>query len=300
MEKVIIIFGPTGIGKSKVGIELAKKINGEIISCDSMQIYKNLDIGTAKLKNEEMDGIKHHLLDFVDPFEEFSVGQYVKYVKNTINEILSRNKVPIVVGGTGLYISALINNYDFFNVEKNDELRNKYENILNEKGKEYLYNILIKLDSKRAKEINVNDTKRIIRALEINDCKKDNIKTNKVGKNYEFIIFGLHEDREKLYENINLRTEKMFQEGLIQEINKLKEMGLNLNNQSMQGIGYKEVIQGMNEGRSIEEIKEIIKRKTRNYAKRQMTYMRGIKNLIWIEKENACKKIIEVLNDKHN
>lgn len=295
MKKVIVIFGPTGIGKSKTAIELAKKLGGEIISCDSMQVYKKMDIGTAKIKPEQMCGIKHHLLDVADPNEEFSVGKYSMLAKEKIKEIFERKKVPIMVGGTGLYINALKNNFDFGNAEKNEEIRKKYEKILNEKGKDFLFDVLKEKNPVRGEKIEKNDTKRVIRALEIEENKKESEKQQP--DCYEYIIFGLNADREKIYENINKRTEVMFDEGLVEEVKNLIESGVKPDAQSMQGIGYKEVILGLKNGNSMTEIKELIKQKTRNYAKRQLTFMRGMSDLIWIDADHATEKILEVLNE---
>lgn len=295
MEKVIVIFGPTGIGKSKTAVNLAKELNGEIISCDSMQIYKGLDVGTAKISCDEMDGIKHHLIDIIEPSDQFSVGDYVVLAREKIKDIISRKKVPIIVGGTGLYINALKNNFDFGNAGKSDEIRKKYEIVLKEKGKDFLYNLLKEKNPSRAEKIEKNDTKRVIRALEIEENKKEIV--NEKEDNYQYIIFGLSAEREKIYDNINKRTEKMFNDGLIEEVKKLMDSGVKKDAQSMQGIGYKEVISGLENGNSIDEIKELIKRKTRNYAKRQLTFMRGMKDLIWVDASCATQKILEVLNE---
>ncbi len=295
MEKVIVIFGPTGIGKSKTAVNLAKELNGEIISCDSMQIYKGLDVGTAKISCDEMDGIKHHLIDIIEPSDQFSVGDYVVLAREKIKDIISRKKVPIIVGGTGLYINALKNNFDFGNAGKSDEIRKKYEIVLKEKGKDFLYNLLKEKNPSRAEKIEKNDIKRVIRALEIEENKKEIV--NEKEDNYQYIIFGLSAEREKIYDNINKRTEKMFNDGLIEEVKKLMDSGVKKDAQSMQGIGYKEVISGLENGNSIDEIKELIKRKTRNYAKRQLTFMRGMKDLIWVDASCATQKILEVLNE---
>ena len=295
MEKVIVIFGPTGIGKSKTAVNLAKELNGEIISCDSMQIYKGLDVGTAKISCDEMDGIKHHVIDIIEPSDQFSVGDYVVLAREKIKDIISRKKVPIIVGGSGRYINALKNNFDFGNAGKSDEIRKKYEIVLKEKGKDVLYNLLKEKNPSRAEKIEKNDTKRVIRALEIEENKKEIV--NEKEDNYQYIIFGLSAEREKIYDNINKRTEKMFNDGLIEEVKKLMDSGVKKDAQSMQGIGYKEVISGLENGNSIDEIKELIKRKTRNYAKRQLTIMKDMKDLIWVDASCATQKILEVLNE---
>ena len=303
-KTVIVIFGPTGVGKSKTGVELAKLLNGEIISCDSMQVFSDMNIGTAKITIEEMQGVPHHLLNVVSPKEEFSVGAYVKLANQKIEEIFERGKQPIIVGGTGLYINALARGYDFGNTEKDEEIRNKYKQILEEKGNTFLYEILKNKDENVAKKIHENDTKKIIRALEILENKKnnENIEKNnkKIENKYNYLIFGLNLPREEMYENINNRAKKMFEEGLVSEVKNLLKSGLTLENQSMQGIGYKEVVSGLSENKTEQEILELIQRKTRNYAKRQLTFMRGIKELVWVDAKNSVKQILEVLSEQQN
>ncbi len=294
MERtVIVILGPTGSGKSKLSISLAKKIGGEIVSCDSMQIYRRMDIGTAKISKKEMENIPHHMIDIVDPNEEFSVGEYVKQAKKIIAEIFERNKVPIVVGGTGLYVKALAQNYDFGFAEKNLEIREKYKKILEEKGNEFLFNILIEKDPEIAKKIHVNDTKKIIRALEKIENKKNPEKDLEI-QDWKYLIFGLNLPREELYRRINLRTEKMFEDGLENEVSNLIESGVSPKAQSMEGIGYKQVIYAKESNLTREELIGLVQQKTRNYAKRQLTFMRGIENLIWVDAQDAEKKILEV------
>lgn len=295
-KTIIVIFGPTGVGKTKTSIEIAKKLNGEIVSCDSMQIYKKMDIGTAKITKEEMGGVPHHLIDIVSPNEEFSVGEYVKLANEKFEEIFERGKQPILVGGTGLYINALTKDFDFGNASKDEEIRNKYKAILEEKGKEFLHNVLKSKDEEIAKRIHENDTKKVIRALEILENGKKIEEKQEQSKKYNYLIFGLNTDRERIYENINKRAKEMFKNGLIEEVKNLQKQGLSLENQSMQGIGYKEVVVGIEEGKTTDEILELIQRKTRNYAKRQLTFMRGIKELIWIDSKNAVQEILGVIN----
>ena len=294
MERtVIVILGPTGSGKSKLSISLAKKIGGEIVSCDSMQIYRRMDIGTAKISKREMENIPHHMIDIVEPNEEFSVGEYVKQAKKIIAEIFERNKVPIVVGGTGLYVKALAQNYDFGFAEKNLEIREKYKKILEEKGNEFLFNILIEKDPEIAKKIHLNDTKKIIRALEKIENKK-NLEKDLEIQDWKYLIFGLNLPREELYRRINLRTEKMFEEGLEKEVYNLIKSGVSPSAQCMEGIGYKQVIYAKENNLTREELIGLVQQKTRNYAKRQLTFMRGIENLIWVDAKEAEKKILEV------
>ena len=294
MERtVIVILGPTGSGKSKLSISLAKKIGGEIVSCDSMQIYRRMDIGTAKISKKEMENIPHHMIDIVEPNEEFSVGEYVKQAKKIIAEIFERNKVPIVVGGTGLYVKALTQNYDFGNTEKNLEIREKYKKILKEKGNEFLFNILNEKNPEIAKKIHVNDTKKIIRALEKIENKKA-LKKDEEIQNWRYLIFGLNMPREELYQKINLRTEKMFEEGLEKEVYNLIKSGVSPSAQCMEGIGYKQVVFAKENNLERKELIGLVQQKTRNYAKRQLTFMRGIENLIWVDAKEAEKKILEV------
>lgn len=294
MERtVIVILGPTGSGKSKLSISLAEKLGGEIVSCDSMQIYRRMDIGTAKISKREMENIPHHMIDIVDPNEEFSVGEYVKQAKKIIAEIFERNKVPIVVGGTGLYVKALAQNYDFGFAEKNLEIREKYRNILEEKGNEFLFNILNEKDPEIAKKIHLNDTKKIIRALEKIENKK-NLEKDLEIQDWKYLIFGLNLPREELYRRINLRTEKMFEEGLEKEVYNLIKSGVSPSAQCMEGIGYKQVIYAKENNLTREELIGLVQQKTRNYAKRQLTFMRGIENLIWVDAKDAEKKILEV------
>ena len=292
---VLVILGPTCSGKTKLSISLAKKLGGEILSCDSMQIYKGMDIGTAKIKPEEMDGVLHHLIDIVEPNEEFSVGEYVKRAREIIKEILSRGKVPIIVGGTGLYVKALTLNYDFKNTEKNSILREKYKKIAEEKGNEFLYNLLKEKDKKIAEKIHFNDTKKIIRALEILEDKKSENK--EIKENYNYLIFGLNIPRQELYEKINLRTKHMFESGLEDEVYNLLGSGLDKKAQSMEGIGYKQIIFAKENNLSKQETIELVQRKTRNYAKRQITFMKGIEGLIWVDSKNAEKEILKVVRE---
>lgn len=286
-NKVVIILGPTGVGKSSISIDLAQELNGEIISADSIQIYKGLNIGSGKITTEEMKNVKHYMIDILNPDEEYSVEEYVKQTKILIKEIQAKNKLPIIVGGTGLYLKALVNNYDFSNTPKDNNLREKYEKIANEKGLDYLYKLLIELDNNRAKQINKNDKKRIIRALEV--CNnKNNIETKAnifKEENIKYVIFALTLDRQKLYEKINKRVDLMFNSGLEKEVKELYNSGLNENNQSMKGIGYKEFIPYFKGEKNIDEIKDLIKQHSRNYAKRQLTWLRGM-DLNWIDVES--------------
>lgn len=288
--KVVIIYGPTAVGKSDIAVLLAKKINAEIISADSMQIYKNLDIGTAKITQLEMQNIPHHLIDIREISQTYSVFEYVEDCKKCINEIKSRNKNVVIVGGTGLYIKALTENYNYANVSKNQNLRDDLEkltaNELVEKLKEL--NITIKPDD-------ANNKQRLIRYYEI-------YSTNGQMQRSEFddsyIIFGLIDDRQKLYNRINLRVDKMLEDGLIEET-KFVLNNANPENQSLKAIGYKELIPYINGEQSLDACLEILKQKSRNYAKRQITFMNQFKNLHKINvnsKEDVVNQILKELS----
>lgn len=285
--KILIICGPTASGKTKLGISCAKMFNGEIISSDSMQIYKKLDIGTAKPTKQEMQEAKHHMVDIVAPDAEFSVGEYSKLAKEAINNLIAENKLPIIVGGTGLYIKSIIYPYSFAKTPKNQEIRDKYLKILEEEGKEALFDILKEKDSDAAERIHLNDTKRIIRALEIAEATQ-NTKTNlncediEEGMDYEPIIIALDMPREELYERVNIRVDKMIEEGVLNEIKTLLDNNeISSTCQSMQAIGYKEFFPYLNNEITLNESIELVKKNTRNYAKRQLTFFRAFKDAKW-------------------
>lgn len=282
MEKVLIITGPTAVGKSDYAIEIAKKLNGEIISADSMQIYKGLDIGSGKITHEEMQGVPHHLIDIKEPLQEFSVYEFVELTKNSIKEILARNRLPIIVGGTGLYIKALVENYDFACTNKDSKIREKYQLLADEKGNDYLYNLLLSRSEVVANKISVADRKRIIRALEILD--NSGVKEiNSQETIYDYKVFALNMPREQLYEKINLRVDKMFTLGLENEVRLLYNKGLNSDCQSMKAIGYKEFIPYFEGKMTLNEVKELIKQHSRNYAKRQLTWLRSMPYVKWLD-----------------
>ncbi|WIV10937.1 tRNA (adenosine(37)-N6)-dimethylallyltransferase MiaA [Proteiniborus sp. MB09-C3] len=284
---LIIIAGPTAVGKTSVSIEVAKNINGEIISADSMQIYKYMDIGTAKISKTEMNGIEHYLIDEIYPDDSFSVSDFQSKATEYIALIRDRGKLPIVVGGTGLYINSLVYDLDFTQAISNWELRSKYIEKAKQYGNQCIYEELKELDIESANRIHINDTKRIIRALEIyhetgkpmsyfyKDFRKENDK-------YNIIFIGLTMDRDKLYERINRRVDIMIESGLIEEVKKLLNMGYSEDLVSMQGLGYKEIIQYLKGNYSLDESIEILKRDSRRYAKRQLTWFRRDKNIEWI------------------
>ena len=285
MSKLILIVGATASGKSQAGVELAKKFNGEIISCDSMQIYEDMDIGTAKVTCEEMQGITHHLIDVVDPTAEFSVGEFATMADKAISDIISHGKTPIVVGGTGLYVDGIL--YPMtFGGDKNIEIRNELERQLALYGKEYMHSMLAEIDPIDAKKIHPNNTKRVLRALEIYKttgvCKSD-LQEKTRDLKYEICMIALDVDRQILYEKIDARVDKMFEMGLLDEVKQLLSRGVGFENQSMQAIGYKEFKEYFNGFKTLEETKEIIKQNSRNYAKRQLTWFRKYDFAKWFD-----------------
>ncbi|ERI92942.1 tRNA dimethylallyltransferase [Clostridiales bacterium oral taxon 876 str. F0540] len=291
MKDLFILAGPTGIGKTSISVELAKKINGEIISADSMQIYRHMNIGSAKIKTEEMKGIPHHLIDVVEPNEEFSVARFKECAEEAINDIICRNKFAMLVGGTGLYINSIIYNYGFTNASKDEEYRKQLELILEEKGKDYLHYMLKDIDIESYSRLFPNDTKRVMRALEVYKSTgrtiSEFIKEEDIYNiPYNIYYFVLTMDRAKLYERINQRVDKMLEEGLIEEVIKLKNMGYNSDMQSMKGIGYKEILFYLEGKLTLEESIEMIKKGSRNYAKRQLTWFRKDNRALWINKDD--------------
>lgn len=293
MKKILVLLGPTAVGKSNVAVECAKRLNAEIISADSIQIYKGLDIGSGKITKLEMQGIKHHLIDIKEPTDEFNVFEYKELVYKKINEILSKNKTPIIVGGTGLYVKAIIENYDFYNTEKNVYIRNKYEELIKKNGTEFVYNILKNKNLNLALTIDKNNKNRIIRALEI--CENEKSVTTTSNNTYNFITFALVMERENLYSKINQRVDKMFDLGLENEVKTLYNNGIDEKYQCMQAIGYKEFFPYFKGESSLEDIKHLIKQKSRNYAKRQLTWLRTMDNIIWqdVNQENVVDHIID-------
>ena len=298
--KVLVICGPTASGKTSLSIELAKRINGEIISCDSMQIYKDMDIGTAKPTEQEKQGIKHYLLDFLSPEVRYSVADYKKDAEKAIEEILKKRKVPIIVGGTGLYINSLIYNIEYKDSKIDIDYRNKLEKMVVEKGLENLYEMAQKIDPEAMKNISHNDKKRIMRVLEIyNETGKTKteleMESRKNEPKYNYIVFALDMDRDKLYERINKRVDIMLKNGLIHEVEKLINT-YKIMPTAMQGLGYKEVVEYLKGNCTEEEMVEKIKMETRRYAKRQLTWFRKNKETIWLNGlEEADKNINTIL-----
>ena len=297
--KVVVIVGPTASGKTTVSIELAKKINGEIISADSMQIYKYMDIGTAKPTLDEMQGIKHYMLDVVMPDETFNVAKYKSMAESAIEEILKKGKVPIIVGGTVLYVNTLVDGIEFADVPGDEEYRNELIEKGYREGAMSIYKELEKVDSESAKKIDPNNIRRVARALEIYKVTGKtktqlDIESRKEVK-YDYRLFGMEWDRETLYNRIDLRVDKMIEAGLIDEVRNVTEK-FKISNTAVQGLGYKEVIEFLNGNISYEEMIEKLKLETRHYAKRQLTWFRRDKRIKWIKPdENATCVIINEL-----
>ena len=296
MEKipVIVIVGPTGVGKTDLSISLAKKINAEIISCDSMQVYKGMDIGTAKLSKNEMEGISHHMLDVVNPDESYNVDKYVDNSKMCISDIYSRGKIPMLVGGTGLYADSLLRGISFVKTDGDEEYRNYLFNLAEKKGNEYVHKMLETIDPVSFDGIHPNNIRRVVRALEVYKCTGQTITYhNELSKKnpspYKALYVGITRDRDELYERINSRVDKMVEKGLLDEVARLYNNGYDLKYTSMQGLGYKEFIKYFKGEYSLLEAIEILKRDTRHYAKRQLTWFNRNKDIIWINLTHTDK-----------
>ena len=287
MNKVIVITGPTATGKTALSVRLARELDGEIISADSIQVYKKLDIGSAKPSDEEKQGIPHHLMDFLEPCDTYSVADYVKDAKGKIDDILSRKKVPIIVGGTGLYISSLVDNVSFSECSGDEAIRERLKKELEQIGANAMHERLAKIDPDSAKAIHPNNTKRVIRAIEIFETtgktRTEQEEKSKLDKSpYDFCLIALTCDRDLMYERINKRVDIMKKMGLFLEVSSLLKDGVSPTAQSMQGIGYKEAVMAIMGQISEDESIELIKKNSRNYAKRQLTWFRR-GNYTWFD-----------------
>ncbi|SDP96718.1 tRNA dimethylallyltransferase [Litchfieldia salsa] len=294
----MILIGPTAVGKTKLSIELAKKLNAEIISGDSMQIYKEMDIGTAKITKEEMDGIPHHLIDIKEPTESYSVADFQKDVRCIIKEIHNRGKLPMIVGGTGLYIQSIIYDYQFTDQASDQEYREILERRMEQEGIDPLYEELKKIDPESAKRIHPNNTRRVIRALEIHKTTgktmSEYLETQKNELLYDVAMVGLTMDRDLLYDRINQRVDIMLKSGLLEEVEGLYKRGIQ-DVQSIQAIGYKEIYQYLEGQVSLESAIEQLKQNSRRYAKRQLTWFRNKMDVEWFEVSN--KQFNDTLNE---
>ncbi len=300
MENLLIITGPTGIGKTEISLKLANKYKGEIISSDSMQIYKKLDIGTAKVDLDKTD-IPHHMVDILEAHENFSVADFKIKAKEIISDINKRGGLPILVGGTGLYINSIVYNLDFTETKADYEYRDELRKILEEKGSEFLYSKLLNLNKDMTEKIHPNNGQRIIRALEI--LKSGNEKENNFrqeNEDYNLIFIGINMDRERLYERINSRVDKMIELGLVDEVRSLLDKGLDKNSQSLKAIGYKEVISYLEGEIEYSEMIDLIKKHSRHYAKRQLTWFRRDGRIKWFDREsdNLLEEIESYIDSK--
>ena len=302
--KVIVICGPTASGKTALSIELAQKINGEIVSADSMQIYKDMTIGTAKPTKEEMQGIKHYLIDCISPEHRYSVAEYKKDAENAIEKILKKGKIPIVVGGTGLYVDSLIYGIEYTETKIDQNYRKELEKLVEEKGLEYVYNKAKEIDPEAVQKISKNDKKRILRILEIyketgKTKTQQEIESRKNEVKYDYKVFAINMERQILYNRINKRVDIMIQKGLIEEVQNLLKKYKQFPT-AMQGLGYKEVVQYLNKEYTKEEMIENIKMQTRRYAKRQLTWFRKNKQTIWLDGTNEIQNNINIILEEIN
>ena len=302
-NKILVLDGPTAVGKTALSIDLAKKLNGEIVSTDSMQIYKYMDIGSAKITTEEMDGIKHHMIDVTTPDKPFSVVDFKNMAQPIIDDLLSKDKLPILTGGTGLYINALTCNMNFTDATNDEAYRLELEELAKEHGDIYIHNMLKDIDPVSYESIHPNNRKRVIRSLEVYKVTNKPFSSFNAGEDfykskYDVHYYVLNMDREKLYQRINKRVDIMFEKGLLNECIKLKENGYNSLMQAMQGIGYKEVLMYLENSISLEEATEMIKQGSRNYAKRQLTWFRKDPRAIFLNKDELSdEEIINIITN---
>lgn len=309
-KPMIILTGPTAVGKSALSVELAKKINGAVISADSMQVYRHMDIGSAKITPEEMQGVTHYMIDELEPDEEFHVVRFVTMAKEYLKEIYADGKIPIIAGGTGFYIQALLYDIDFTEQQCDETYRRQLEDLAREHGAEYLHGILREVDPASAEAIHANNIKRVIRALEFYHLSGKKISEHNETERqkqspYNFAYFVLTDERAKLYERIDRRVDAMIEAGLVEEVKKLKSNGCSREMVSMQGLGYKEILAYLDGGCTLEEAVYIIKRETRHFAKRQLTWFKRERDVIWLDKQAfgyddaaILKDMISILEEK--
>ena len=299
-KPLIVLTGPTAVGKTSLSISLAKAVNGEIISADSMQVYKGMDIGSAKIRKEEMQGVTHYLVDILEPEEEFHIVKFQELAKAALEEIYAKGKIPILVGGTGFYIQAVTRDIDFTQAEQETSYRKELEQFAKEKGAEYLHEKLREVDSKSAENIHANNVKRVIRALEFYHqngipISEHNEEQKQQTSPYNLAYFVLTAPREILYERIDRRVDQMMEEGLLEEVKSLRERGCHRGMVSMQGLGYKEILAYLEGEYPLEEAVRILKKDTRHFAKRQLTWFRREQDVIWVDKEQFHWNEAEIL-----
>ncbi len=298
---LVILTGPTAVGKSKLAVELARQIGGEIISADSMQVYRGMDIGSAKITPEEMQGIPHHLIDELDPWEPFHVVRFQELAGKYIREIVSRRRIPILTGGTGFYIQAVLYGIDFTENGSDPSFREFLERTAEEQGPQVLHDMLREVDPESAAAIHVNNVKRVIRALEFyhetgEKISQHNAQERQKESPYRFAYFVLNEERSVLYDRIGRRVDAMMEQGLLEEVRTLQQKGCTPGMVSMQGLGYKELLSYLEGNCSLEEAVRLIKRNTRHYAKRQLTWFRREREVIWVNKNQFGGDKQEILN----
>ncbi|GAA0366258.1 tRNA (adenosine(37)-N6)-dimethylallyltransferase MiaA [Bacillus horti] len=286
-QPLVSIIGPTSVGKTDLSIHIAKRLQGEIISGDSMQVYKGMDIGTAKVTQEEMQEVPHHLIDILEPNESFSVSDFQSLASEKISEICERGKVPILVGGTGLYVQSITHGFSFAENGNNDIIRKKWNDYLEEHGADALYEQIQQRDPEFAKTLHPNNARRVIRALEVLEVTGQSMAQFQGDwqneSPYQLVMLGLTMDREKLYQRINRRVDQMLQDGLIEELQGLLEQGVPLSAQSFQAIGYKEIMPYLKGECTKEEAVDLLKRNTRRFAKRQLTWFRRVSEITWFD-----------------
>lgn len=290
-KPLIVLTGPTAVGKTDLSIALAKAVNGEIISADSMQVYQKMDIGSAKIRPEEMQGVKHYLVDVLDPKEEFHIVKFQQMAKSAMEEIYAKGKIPILAGGTGFYIQAVTKDIDFTQARQEDSYRKELEALAEEKGSEYLHEMLKKVDPKSAEDIHAHNVKRVIRALEFyhqngTPISVHNAEQKQNESPYALAYFVLNMPRELLYQRIDRRVDQMLEEGLLEEVKGLREEGCHRGMVSMQGLGYKEILAYLDGEYPLEEAIRILKRDTRHFAKRQLTWFRREPEVVWVDKDS--------------
>lgn len=312
MEKarpLVILTGPTAAGKTELSLKAAKRIGGEIISADSMQVYRHMDIGSAKLPESRRQGIPHYLIDVLDPGEEFNVYRFQQMAEKALEEIYGRGKLPLIVGGTGFYIQALLYDVDFEAENEEDGIRQRLTGLLEEKGSAFLHGMLAKVDPKSASGIHENNVKRVIRALEFYErnhfpISEHNSRQRQKQSRYNFCYFVLNDDRKRLYERIDERVDEMLAAGLLEEVKRLREMGCSKTMVSMQGLGYKEFLAFLEGEITYEQAVYLIKRDSRRFAKRQLTWFRRERDVIWLDRrefkdeEEILSYMLEILKQK--
>ncbi len=303
-QPLIILTGPTSVGKTELSVRLAKQVNGAVISADSMQVYKYMDIGSAKISKEQMQGVRHYLIDEFLPDEEFNVVRFQQYAKKYMQEIYKNGQIPILVGGTGFYIQAVLYDIDFSEQDTDAAYRLELEQLAKERGAEYLHDLLVQVDPVSAQIIHANNKKRVIRALEFfkltgTRISEHNEKEHSKQTPYRAAYFVLNDKREHLYQRIDRRVDEMLAQGLVEEVKKLRDMGYTKDLVSMQGLGYKELFPYFDSECTLQEAADVIKRDTRHFAKRQLTWFRREKDVIWVNKDKFSydnDKILSYMN----